>query len=48
MVPDILIPYVYSVNNMLAQMLRLCFCMFSFHSWSVSYHKQHICEVVLY
>ncbi len=48
MVPDLLIPYVYSVNNFVAQMLRQWFCMLSFHSCSVGYHKQHICEVVLY
>ncbi len=43
--PD-LFPYVYSVNNFVAQMLRL-FCRFGFHPWPVRYHKQHICEVVL-
>ncbi len=30
MVPNLLMPYVYSVNNVVAHMVRQCFCMLSF------------------
>ncbi len=48
MVPELLSPYVYSVNIFVSEMLRQCFCMLRFYSLFVKYRKQYICEVVLY